>query len=46
VGCIISEIGNDLIHKTLSMRIRRKYYARKKSRKDRQIHGKLEQALE
>ena len=48
MGCIIGEKGNDLESdpRTLSMKIWRKYYPRKKSRKDRQIHGKLQQVVE
>ena len=48
MGCIIGEKGNDLESDplTLSMKIWRKYYPRKKSRKDRQIHGKLRQVVE
>ena len=48
MGCIIGEKGNDLESdpRTLSMKIWRKYYPRKKSRKDRQIHGKFQQVVE
>ena len=43
MDCIVGEIGNDLESdpQTLYTKIWRKYYLRKKSKKERQIHGKL-----
>ena len=48
MGYIIGEIGNDLEsdQETLSTKIWWKYYPGKKSRKNRQMHGKLQTAVE